>query len=125
MKTRYVIRESDFNKLVSNKHSRYYRVDGRYYNQATFTPITQYILDREAVLWELTDTTGRTNPYIWGKPIWMLFNLSDFLWNHRYRCWRSIIGDDAQLWLQSRKDIKPSRLGFVDFEYIPENDEAY
>jgi hypothetical protein len=112
LRRRTIIRESEFDKKIRPYIPFLY-------NQAEFTPIKVYELERDYMFKILSDDPSVNQNFRadFKNPRNILFHYRDYVYNPRYREWNLEIDDQGQILVQSRKNVEPSRLGWAVVEY--------
>ena len=103
-----IIRESDFEKKIQSAVSLLY-------SRAEFAAVTVQELERDHMFKILSnDPSVNENFRVdFTNPKNILFHYRDYVYNPRYREWNLTIDSDGYIWIQSRKNVRPSRLGWA------------
>ena len=112
-----IIRESDFEKRIQ-------AAVPLLYTRAEFKPVTVQELERDHMFKILSDdpSLNQNLRVDFKNPKNILFHYRDYIYNPRYREWNLEIDSDGYIWIQSRKNVRPSRLGWATAEYWYELD---
>lgn len=116
LKRKVVIREYDYNRIIQ-------RYIPSLYTRAIFVPFTLKDLEQECMLRVLStslETVEKINyraSYNYEYPGPLLWDLRDRLYNEQYAKWFSEYDDTGCIWIQSKKNVPRSRLGWATFEY--------
>ena len=109
LRRRTIIRESDFNKRIQ-------AAVPLLYSRAEFAAVTVHELERDHMFKILTQHPSleyRGSTINFSDPASILNYYRDHLYNPRYREWNLTIDNDGYIWIQSRKNVEPSRLGWA------------
>ena len=112
LRRRTIIRQSDFAKKILAHIPVLY-------NSAEFVPILTQDLERDHMFKILSQ-----HPSLEHSPLRVdftsthsiLYHYRDFLYNPRYKEWHAEIDNDGHIWIQSRKNVEPSILGWATAE---------
>ena len=107
-----IIRESDFEKRIQ-------AAVPLLYTRAEFKPVTVQELERDHMFKILSDdpSLNQNLRVDFKNPKNILFHYRDYVYNPRYREWNLEIDNDGYIWIQSRKNVQSSRLGWAVVEY--------
>lgn len=113
LRRRCVIREYDFNRV---KREALAILGGdTLYDRAEFTPLSQDTMQQEYLISVLKGKDFE--PFKDVKyPTSLMYSLKDYLYHQKYFSWNTWFDTEGQLWIQPRKNIQPSRLGWAVFE---------
>lgn len=112
LRRRTIIRESDFKKRIQ-------AAIPLLYSRAEFEPVTVQELEKDHMFKILTQHPSleyRGSTINFSDPASILNYYRDHLYNPRYNSWQSWIDDRGYIWLQSKKNVQPSRLGWATAE---------
>lgn len=113
LKRRVIIRECDYEKIAPQI------VRDKLYDSLEFVPLTLKEMEHENIIFLLK------NPEKMDKLPWPvssinninLWRLEHLCYNKQYTRWRVTVDyPDGQVWVQSRINVDPSRLGWGVFE---------
>lgn len=113
LRRRCVIREYDFNRVRGEALAIF---EGHtLYDRAEFTALSRDTMQQEYLMSVLKGKDFE--PFKDVKyPTSLMYGLRDYLYNQRYFAWNTWFDTEGQLWIQPRKNIRPSRLGWAVFE---------
>lgn len=117
IRRKVLIREMDYNKLVTNAYGGIVFGGMMLYNYSEFEPLTRDAIEKEVVWSNLTN--GRQVWQYRHKDRQMFDGMKDYLYNPRYMVWKVVWDKDNYLCVQARVNTPISRVGWATFEYNP------
>ena len=118
IRRRVLIRESDYQRMVTNAYGGIVFDGMMLYNHSEFDALTQTKIEQE-IAWAVLQNRRHVWQYASRGVKNIFFGMKDYLYNPRYADWRSFWDDQGYLCVQARSNTPVSKVGWATFEYNP------
>jgi hypothetical protein len=119
LKRKVIIREYDFKRVEEQALGQHY-AGMALYDRVSFIPLNEDSLEKLKLQEILRGKTGpltEIDPDLaWSKPLRLVHQLRDYLYDKRYYEWRVTTDQEGYICVQARKNTPKSRLGWGVFE---------
>ncbi len=119
LKRKVIIREYDFKRVEEQALGQRY-AGMALYDRVSFIPLNEDSLEKLKLQEILRGKTGpltEIDPDLaWSKPLRLVHQLRDYLYDKRYYEWRVTTDQEGYICVQARKNTPKSRLGWGVFE---------
>ena len=118
IRRRVLIREYDYQKMITNSYGGIVYDGMMLYNKSEFEPLTKTRIEQEQT-WATLASKRQVWQYAGRGVSHIFYGMKDYLYNPRYMEWKSTWDEDEYLCVQARVNTPKSRIGWATFEYNP------